>query len=129
MLGYFSYQNSTKLYLGEDSLSYLNEALSKHGKNVVLVYGGTVVQSKRFKKVTQRLLPNIFKITQLETLDFSGKSVFPVMTHEGSGLSGAPDALKKYCRGAVVEEGLAIQGANAANSESTVSEWAKKNLK
>ena len=34
--------------------------------------------------------------TQLEALDFTGKKVFPLMTHEGSGLSGAPAALKKY---------------------------------
>ena len=33
-----------------------------------------------------------------------------------------------YCRGAVVGEGLAIQGADAAGSESKVAAWAKKNL-
>ena len=66
--------------------------------------------------------------TQLEALDFSGKKVFPVMTHEGSGIAGAPAALKKYCQGAVVGEGLAIQGGAAAGSEATVAAWAKKNL-
>ena len=30
--------------------------------------------------------------TQLEALDFTGKKVFPVMTHEGSGIAGAPAA-------------------------------------
>ena len=44
--------------------------------------------------------------TQLEKLDFTGKKVFPVMTHEGSGIAGAPDALKKYCKGAAVGENL-----------------------
>ena len=29
MLGNFSYHNATKLYFGEDSLSYLNEELPK----------------------------------------------------------------------------------------------------
>ena len=66
--------------------------------------------------------------TQLEKLDFTGKRVFPVMTHEGSGLSGAPAALKKYCKGATVGAGLAIHGTDAAKSESTVAAWAKKNL-
>ena len=66
--------------------------------------------------------------TQLEALDFTGKNVFPVMTHEGSGLAGAPSALKKYCKGATVGKGLAIHGADAALSESTVSAWAGKNL-
>lgn len=64
----------------------------------------------------------------LEKLDFSGKKVFPVMTHEGSGIAGAPAALKKYCPGAVVGEGLAIHGADARNSEKEVEKWAKRNL-
>lgn len=40
MLGNFTYCNPTKLYFGDDSLKYLNEELTKYGKNVVLVYGG-----------------------------------------------------------------------------------------
>ena len=40
MLGNFSYKNATKLYFGEDALSYLKEELPKYGKNVVLIYGG-----------------------------------------------------------------------------------------
>ena len=66
--------------------------------------------------------------TQLEKLDFTGKKVFPVMTHEGSGIAGAPEALKKYCNGAVCGEGLAIHGAEAAESKKTVETWAKNNL-
>ena len=66
--------------------------------------------------------------TQLEALDFNGKKVFPLMPHEGSGIAGAPAALKKYCRGAVVGEGLAIQGGAVAESEAKVAAWAKKNL-
>ena len=63
--------------------------------------------------------------TQLESLDFSGKQVLPLMTHEGSGLAGAPAALKKYCKGAVVGKGLAVHGADAARSEKEVAAWAK----
>ena len=40
MLGNFSYKNATKLYFGEDALSYLKEELPKYGDNVVLIYGG-----------------------------------------------------------------------------------------
>ena len=40
MLGNFSYHNATKLYFGEDSLSYLTEELPKYGKDVQLIYGG-----------------------------------------------------------------------------------------
>jgi flavodoxin len=66
--------------------------------------------------------------TQLEKLDFTGKNVFPIMTHEGSGLAGAPAALKKYCKGATVGTGLAVHGADAAKSEKAVAKWAKENL-
>ena len=66
--------------------------------------------------------------TQLEKLDFTGKKVFPLMTHEGSGLAGAPVALKKYCKGATVGKGLAIHGADAARSEHEVASWAKASL-
>ena len=66
--------------------------------------------------------------TQLEKLDFTGKKVFPVMTHEGSGQAGSAAALKKYCKGAVVGGGLAVHGADAAKCERTVAGWAKKEL-
>lgn len=67
--------------------------------------------------------------TQLEKLDFTGKKVFPVMTHEGSGMAGAVQALKLFCPGAEVGEGLAIRGAEAASSEATVAQWAKAQLR
>lgn len=66
--------------------------------------------------------------TQLKALDFQGKKVFPLMTHEGSGLGGSAAALKKYCPGAVVGEGLAIHGAETVASEETIKAWAKRNL-
>ena len=67
--------------------------------------------------------------TQLERLDFTGKKVFPVMTHEGSGLGSSVSSLKKSCRGAEIGSGLAIHGADAKNSGATVQKWAKENLK
>ena len=67
-------------------------------------------------------------LTQLEILDFTGKRVFPVMTHEGSGLGGSERSLKQSCRGATVGKGLAVHGADAAKSEATVAEWAKKSV-
>ena len=66
--------------------------------------------------------------TQLERLDFTGKKVMAVMTHEGSGLGSCERDLKKICRGASFGNGLAVHGADAARSESTVAAWAKKAL-
>ena len=66
--------------------------------------------------------------TQLEKFDFSGKKVMAVMTHEGSGLGSCESDLKKICVGATFGQGLAIHGADAAESESIVAAWAKKEI-
>lgn len=66
--------------------------------------------------------------SQIDRLDFAGKKVFPVMTHEGSGQAGSAAALRKHCKGAEVGSGLAVHGADAARSENTVATWAKNNL-
>ena len=64
--------------------------------------------------------------TQLEKLDWNGKKVMAVMTHEGSGLGSCERDLKKICKGASFEKGLAVHGADASKSEKTVAAWAKK---
>ena len=64
--------------------------------------------------------------TLLEKLDFSGKKVMAVMTHEGSGLGSSERDLKKICKEATFGKGIAIHGADAAKSESTVANWAKQ---
>ena len=67
-------------------------------------------------------------LTQLERLDFTGKNVFAVMTHEGSGLGGSERTLRDVCKGATIGKGLAVHGADAARSEATVAAWAKKSV-
>jgi len=67
-------------------------------------------------------------LTQLEKLDFTGKKVIAVMTHEGSGLGGSERTLKASCKGATIGRGLAVHGADAAKSEATVAAWAKKSV-
>jgi flavodoxin len=64
--------------------------------------------------------------TQLEALDFTGKTVIPLMTHEGSGLGHCERDLRSICKGAYFGKGLAVHGAEAPRSESTVAKWAKQ---
>ncbi|MDE6596108.1 MAG: NAD(P)H-dependent oxidoreductase [Oscillospiraceae bacterium] len=64
--------------------------------------------------------------TQLERLDFTGKKVMAVMTHEGSGLGSCERDLKNICKGATFGNGIAVHGADAAKSEGSVSKWAKQ---
>lgn len=66
--------------------------------------------------------------TQLERLDFTGKKVMTLMTHEGSGLGNSERDLRKICKGAAFGTGIAVHGADAARSEQAVADWAKKNV-
>lgn len=66
---------------------------------------------------------------QLERLDFSGKTVHYVVTHEGSGLGGVPKTMKGSCKGAKIGESLAVHGAAAPSSGSQVEKWAKNAVK
>ena len=62
--------------------------------------------------------------TALQGLDFSGKTVRVVCTHEGSGLAGMVSDVRKMCRGADVQQnGLAIRGSKAKDSKKTVAAW------
>ena len=66
--------------------------------------------------------------SQLERLDFAGRKVFPLMTHEGSGMGRAAKDLAAVCRGAVIAPGLAVTGSAVANSRDMIAAWARKNL-
>ena len=61
--------------------------------------------------------------TQLEQLDFTGKTVKPFVTHEGSGFGSSLKDIEKLCKGAEIKNGLSIPGANVENAKSTVEAW------
>ena len=62
--------------------------------------------------------------TALDGLDFTGKTVRVISTHEGSGLASMPSDVKKMCKGANVDtKGLAIKGSQAKSSKAKVAEW------
>ena len=65
--------------------------------------------------------------TFLESYDFSGKTVIPFCTHEGSGLSGTKSSIENTCSGATVLDGLAIRGSVVQNEQDstreTVTKW------
>ena len=59
--------------------------------------------------------------------DWTGKTVVPFCTHEGSGLSGTERNLKNACKGATLLEGLAMRGNTAQNSRTqarqSITKW------
>ena len=66
--------------------------------------------------------------TQLEKLDFTGRKVMGLMTHEGSGLGSSEQGLKKACKSAIFGTSLAIHGAEAKASEQKIAEWAVRSI-
>lgn len=65
--------------------------------------------------------------TFLETFDFSGKTILPLCTNEGSGMGSSERDIKKSAKGATVKKGLAIIGGQVENSQSLVEEWLQNN--
>lgn len=63
--------------------------------------------------------------TQLEKLEWGGKNVFAVMTHEGSGLGSCESDLKRICNGATIGKGVSVHGAEVSRAEHGVAAWAK----
>ena len=63
--------------------------------------------------------------TFLEHFDFSGKTIRPFCTHEGSGLGSSVSDIKKLCPNAKVGTGLAIHGAKVDRSGSDIDKWLK----
>ena len=59
----------------------------------------------------------------LEAHDFAGKTIRPLCTHEGSGMSATEREIAAACPGATVARGLAVKGSEAPRSQAAVQAW------
>ena len=64
--------------------------------------------------------------TFLEHYDFTGKTIHPFCTHEGSGLSRTEEDIRKAAPGAKVNKGLAIHGSSVDSAKSALEKWVKE---
>ena len=64
--------------------------------------------------------------TFLEHYDFTGKTIHPFCTHEGSGLAGTEADIRGTAPGAVVTKGLAIHGSDVDGAENLIAQWAER---
>ena len=64
--------------------------------------------------------------TFLEHYDFTGKTIRPFCTHEGSGLSDTESDIRRAAPGAAVTKGLAIHGSHVAEAESALARWVRE---
>jgi flavodoxin len=63
--------------------------------------------------------------TFLESYDFSGKTIIPFCTHEGSGMGGLSD-IRDLCPSTRVEKGIAIKGSTVNSADNTIRNWLTK---
>jgi len=63
--------------------------------------------------------------TFLESYDFTGKKICPLITHGGSGFSNSLSDIRKLCPGADITDGLAVIGDDAAICDKDVERWLK----
>ena len=61
--------------------------------------------------------------TFLEEYDFSGKTIAPLCTHEGSRLGRSVADITKLCPQSTILDGLAIRGGSVKNAQNEVAEW------
>ncbi len=66
--------------------------------------------------------------TFLDNHDFTGKTVLPMCTHEGSGLGNSEAELRKTLKTSIIKKGLAIKGTNARTSDETIKKWVEENI-
>jgi flavodoxin len=64
-------------------------------------------------------------LTFLENFDFTGKTILPLCTNEGSGLGSSERDIRKYAEGARLGRGLSITGSRAADSRGALEKWLK----
>ena len=65
--------------------------------------------------------------TFLEAFSFSGKTILPLCTNEGSGMGISERDIANTCKGANVAQGLSLRGSSVANSKPQIEKWMKSN--
>jgi flavodoxin len=65
-------------------------------------------------------------LTFLGSYDFSGKTIAPYSTHEGSGLGRSEDDIALHCPNSTVRAGLAVRGSGVRSAQAEVARWLRK---
>lgn len=65
--------------------------------------------------------------TFLSSYDFSGKTILPFITHEGSRMGRSVDDIKKLCPKATILNGLPVRGGSVKSAGGDIQKWLKDN--
>ena len=61
--------------------------------------------------------------TFLENYDFTGKTILPLCTNEGSGMGKSVSDIQAVCPGAHVADGLSLIGSRVSSSAQVIKNW------
>lgn len=61
--------------------------------------------------------------TFLESYDFTGKTIIPFCTHEGSGMGSSENDIQRICKSAKVNRGIAIWGSAVQKADAQLVNW------
>lgn len=64
--------------------------------------------------------------TFLEHFDFTGKTLLPLCTHEGSGMGSSEKDIRRMAPGAKLGQGLALRGGRIDRAEPEIRAWLKQ---
>lgn len=70
--------------------------------------------------------PPMVMRTFTDGLDFTGKTVLPVVTYAVSGMGRAADEYAQACRGGTVGDGIAVRGEEVREAGGAVSSWLRQ---
>ena len=62
-------------------------------------------------------------MTFLESYDFTNKHIYPICSHEGSGMGRSESNLKKLCPNSIVHKGLSIHGSHVDGCRQQLERW------
>lgn len=61
--------------------------------------------------------------TFLEEYDFSGKTIIPFASHEGSGLGNGPSEIAQTCPDANILDGFSVRGSDVDSCKEEITNW------
>ena len=70
-------------------------------------------------------IPQIVK-RFLQDNDFSGKTIAPICTHEGSRMGRSVTDIRSLCPNSTITEGLDVRGGSVGSARNTVRDWINK---
>lgn len=123
-----SYYIETKKTYPDDHMELINIAKEELDTNLRPEIAGSVSNMQEYDTVILAY-PNWWNtcptavFTFLESYDFTGKTIIPFCTSEGSGIGNSVADIRKECKNADVRDGFTIIGGQVKNSEEKISAW------